>query len=87
MFLGVSSVVTMTTRCFKYFYSRWCDEEMNKNVLLPLLCFYFFELYYLILSENFCGLEIWNEIFWRLNFGLGNLGVLIFAPIQSSLSP
>ena len=44
--------------------------------------------YYLILSGHFYGSEIWHgdEIFWGLNFGLGILGVLIFAPIQSPLS-
>ena len=39
MFLGVLSVVTMTTRCGKGSYSRWRDEQMNKNIPLPLLCF------------------------------------------------
>ena len=63
MFLGVLSVVTITTRNGKGSYSRWRDEQMNKNILLPLLCFFFFELYYLILSGNFYGLEIWHEIF------------------------
>ena len=49
-----------------------------------------------MLSGNFHGSEIWHGIFWVLNFGTGIFGglleavgnclVLIFVPIQSSLS-
>ena len=51
----------------------------------------------LTLSGNYYGLEIWHEIFWGVKFcsgeffcilfeALGILGVLIFAPVQLSLS-
>ena len=175
IFLGVLSVVSMTTACGKGSYSRWCDEEMNTNTPLPLLCFILFtapvnnmrtltfkaqptnaffatvnQMFAgspqlltaaeravmkslcraqkneqssaavvswedppntwltavknafvgwtfnfrvrvllksaVILDGNFYCLKIWHEIFWGLNFGLGILGVLIFAPIQSSLT-
>ena len=61
------------------------DEQMNKNI--PLVCIIMFQyyvcsigMYYyvsifcvilLILSGNFYGLKIWQEIFFGLNFGLG----------------
>ena len=60
--------------------------------------FLFFVLYHLMLSGNFYGSEIRNRIFRGLNVGPGSLlgfclkpkgffGVLIFAPIRSSVSP
>ena len=86
MFSGVSSVVTITEKVD----GCWCDGQMNKNIPLPLLCFYF--LCYIIntrwkflwlgnLAGDFLGDNFWfGNFFWILFEGLGILGVLNFAP-------
>ena len=50
MFLGVSSVVRMTTECGKDNF-RWYDEQKNTNIQFPKILF--FVLYHLMLSGNF----------------------------------
>ena len=58
MFLGVSSVVTMTTRCRKGWWLLvwWTNEQKHSITIIMFLL--------LTLSGNFYGLEIWHEIFW-----------------------
>ena len=91
MFLGVLSIVTMTTRCRNVWWLLvwWTNEQKHSITAVRFLV--------LTLSVNFLGLEIWHETFYGLISGpgsffgfcfeaLGILGVLIFAPIQLSLS-
>ena len=89
MFLGVSSVVTMATRCRKGWWLLvwWTNVQQHSIAVIYVSIFCYI---IKILSGNFYGLEIWHKIFGGLNFGpgmffwilfeaLGILGVLIFA--------
>ena len=68
MFLGVSSVVTMTTRCRKgWWLLVWWTNEQKHSVAVIYVSIFCVTLS--IHPGNFYGLEIWHKIFWGLNFG------------------
>ena len=69
IFLGVLSVVSMTTTCGKGSYSRWCDEEMNTNTPLPLLCFILFNTLWKFLWLGNLAWDILGVKFWSGDFG------------------
>ena len=73
MFLGVSSVVRMTTRCGNSDYFRWYDEKTNTNIqflMFLFFCVISFNAFRKILrlgnsAWDFLGVNFWSsEFFW-----------------------
>ena len=72
MFLGVSSVVRMTTRCGNSDYFRWYDEKTNTNIqflMFLFFCVISFNAFRKILrlgnsAWDFLGVNFWSREFF-----------------------